>query len=292
MSTLLIETQSFYDSHSREANRQYYDPADLGDHDLLDYLLESLKEGTLARDETSRRHARVVRGERRGNRAYLFHTHAGRAGFNGEVADFETGESILAVTPNQVTALEGRTLVIVPPLGTQSLIFYERIPGVVPGLQCVRQARKIWRERLSGLTWHFEWIQFDEAFLAEADMKAFEVRKKGVRTDGPLGVVVGDASHRIAAARGKRFGQDWIQKFLKHPASAREYFALEGSDDYQTVLELSANGVTKTYVVEEDNRPRLQIDLPLGMTDDKFVKECIGHAANILAVDWKSNWCS
>ena len=94
------------------------------------------------------------------------------------------------------------------------------------------------------------------------------------------------------APKGRFLPQDLARGILNHTISAHDVLRMEAQAGDQQVLQLSRDGITKTYVVEKGDLPKLQIAIPTGISDDGFVAECIDRATELCGVDWDSNWCS
>lgn len=293
MSTLLIETSDFYTARVREENRTYYAVDDVTGIDMLDYLLGTLQPGSVF-DHDPKKWAKVVSAVplRRG---VLVTAISGNTGQDGAVVSPDTGHTEFIIRPEHATALQGRVMIVVPPGGRYIVSCLERLPGSIPGLSCTNGAKKNWVNQHPGTTWRKDWVQYSEQFLDDANLKEYQIRRRqvDVPSDGPATTDLGVLTWGAKARRNRWFPKDTLRALLRSPDLAYSLFHLEPADGDQTALMLQgADGVSKTYVVEQGRLPKLQLALADSLSDEEFVKECLPHLEAMCDVQWDSNWCA
>ncbi len=296
MSTLLLEAQTFHTARVHELNREHYEPGAIsgaGGQDYFDFIKESLPPGRAHRDEKRNYWTSVSRVTAL-PRALFVTASSGPAGLSGSVVNLETGKHEFEVQPEHATALNGRTLIIVPDRGQQVLAFYERAGGNTSGIELRSALKADWRVKYPNVTLHTSWVQTKDEFLTEADLKGFEVRRHDIdkATDLPEDEVIGTLSWKAVAKRRKVFSKDLREQLLQRPETAHEYFSLDPRDDDETVLDLKLGSMTKRYIIQTGKLPKVALDLGESVADEDFIQACRDRAAEHFGVDWNPNWCS
>lgn len=290
MSTLLIGKNRFYPFRQAEENREYADVDDIGGRDILEFLQGEFVPGN--KFELSKGRMARVRSVTHLQRGMLADVGAGRPGQEGDV--WKEEELAYRITREQAALMSARMLTIAPPGSREMFTFIERYPGNAPGITCLDGLRKAWRDRQPGFTWDKSWVEYGNQFLEEAELKEFEIRR--MRTSGSTAssaiTDIGSLSYSATAPRGHMFSRTLKEKLLKDSSAAYDTFELTPVKDDQTVLHLRSGSLSKTYIVEKGDLPKVQIQLPDNMTDEAFIQECQEHLTEVCELSLDPNWCS
>lgn len=275
MSTIIVQQHSFHQSRKRKENRENYCVDNLNGYDLLDFATTNLTTNTTLPVPNKNRSFNVQSVKRHQDRSLLISTLAGPSGLTGAIFD-ENGEIARKILPSDSTTHVGRTFIIAPSNSLYAYSFLERHPGNTPGLDVLSSLQSQWRLAQTSITWVNEWCQFGDEFLESIELKGIEVRKKNQSVSfGDQIIPVGKMIRSITPPHGKVLPQSWAKQIVKHQISAQELLLWQTDENDEQVLDLKGpNGVTKRYVVERGDLPKLQVKVEDNLPDEAFITEC------------------
>lgn len=273
MSTIVIKEHSFHERGRREENRDSYCANDLPGGDFISFIVENLPTGKTY--FVGDRAFRVEILQRLSETELLIVALAGPKGLPGALFD-QFGNVTRSIGRSDTAAHSGRILVIAPERSLNAYSFFERHPGNAPGLDVFKHLRKNWSRKFNKVTWSEDWCQFGNEFLAASELKAIEIRKKNqtVSFEG-RDISLGRKSISIVPPRGGFLPHNWLERITRREISAHDIVHWKAEEDDEQVLDLRGPGdITKRYVVERGDLPKLQVKVDNDLSDKDFTNEC------------------
>lgn len=278
MSTIIVQKHSFHESRRKKEIRDNFCVDNLQSLDLIDFVNSNLKLNVMVQVPNKERSFNLQRSTSVTSRSLFMAVQAGPSGLEGAVYDAQ-GNHTLRIDRSDSTTHTGRVFFVAPERQLYAYSFYERHPGNTPGLDVFAKLRSTWRDQYgaqNSITWLAEWCQFGNEFLADIKFKGLEVRKKNqsISIEGQS-IPLGRVSRSITPRRGKLLPKALADKIIQGQIKAHDVLNWDADEGDEQILDLQgSDGVTKRYVVERGDLPKLQVKIDSTISDEDFISEC------------------